>query len=62
MRTSRTMRFGGTAKLLLKSKLKYYRISECSRSPPDALVSRSLMMFSASVSTNKAIITKALSI
>ena len=26
-----TMRFGSTAKVLLKCKLKYYRISECSR-------------------------------
>ena len=26
----RTMRFGSTAKVLLKCKLKYYRISECS--------------------------------
>ena len=27
--TPRTMRFGSTAKVLLKCKLKYYRISEC---------------------------------
>ena len=26
---SHTMRFGSTAKVLLKCKLKYYRISEC---------------------------------
>ncbi len=27
----RTMRFGSTAKVLLKCRLKYYRISECER-------------------------------
>ncbi len=27
------MRFGSTAKVLLKCKLKYYRISECVREP-----------------------------
>ena len=30
---ARTMRFGSTAKVLLKCKLKYYRISECARMP-----------------------------
>ena len=29
MESPRTMRFGSTAKVLLKCKLKYYRISEC---------------------------------
>ena len=32
----RTMRFGSTAKVLLKCKLKYYRISECVRCPERA--------------------------
>ena len=31
--TGRTMRFGSTAKVLLKCKLKYYRISECDMLP-----------------------------
>ena len=33
LRTWCTMRFGSTAKVLLKCKLKYYRISECGDSP-----------------------------
>ena len=36
MSTVRTMRFGSTAKVLLKCKLKYYRISECVRLLDDA--------------------------
>ena len=31
--TRHTMRFGSTTKVLLKCKLKYYRISECARDP-----------------------------
>ena len=34
---TRTMRFGSTAKVLLKCKLKYYRISECTRLPSNRL-------------------------
>ena len=36
----RTMRFGSTAKVLLKFKLKYYRISECGRSAAMNIKSR----------------------
>ena len=39
-----TMRFGGTAKVLLKCKLKYYRISECCSQTPHWHLQESILI------------------